>query len=59
MTYGEYYYLLKSDMRLVNGNWVARKPNAVIPPRMSRKQASVYYAEKFKKYWETTKIRRK
>lgn len=54
MTYGEYYYLLKYDMKLVNGNWVARKPNTVIPQRMPRDKASAYYSEKFNNYWAET-----
>ena len=24
MTYGEYYYRVKYDMKLVNGNWVSK-----------------------------------
>jgi len=55
MTYGEYHYLVKYDMRLVNGDWVVNKPNVSIPNRMSKDQASVYYTKKFQKYWESKK----
>jgi len=51
MTYGEYHYLIKYDMKLVNGTWVAKKPNNTIPQRMSKKEASLYYTQKLNKYW--------
>jgi len=51
MTYGEYYYLIKYEMRLVNGVWVATKPRVTIPTRMKRKEALIYYTAKLKKYW--------
>jgi len=55
MTYGEYYYLLKYDMRLVNGEWVVNKPNIAIPNRMSKEQANAYYNKKFRDYWASRK----
>ena len=51
MTYGEYYYLVKYDMKLVNGDWVAKRPYTKIPSRMSRDEAAVYYTHKLKDYW--------
>jgi len=51
MTYGEYHYLIKYDMKLVNGSWVAKKPHNTIPQRMSKKEACIYYTQKLKKYW--------
>lgn len=55
MTYGEYHYLVKYDMRLVNGEWVVNKPNVAIPNRMSKEQASAYYTKKFQTYWDSLK----
>ena len=55
MTYGEYYYLLKYDMKLVDGIWVTKKPSIKIPPRMSNKEASKYYTLKFQNYWDSLK----
>ena len=52
MTYGEYYYLLKYDMKLVNGIWVAKKPLLKIPEKMSKEEASTYYREKLREYWK-------
>ena len=52
MTYGEYHYAVKYDMRLVNGDWVVSKPNISIPNKMSKEEASIYYNKKFKAYWE-------
>jgi len=43
MTYGEYHYLIKYDMKLVNGSWVAKKPHNTIPSKMSKEEASIYY----------------
>ena len=51
MTYGEYHYLIKYDMKLVNGTWVAKKPHNTIPQRMSKKEAALYYTQKLNKYW--------
>jgi len=51
MTYGEYHYLIKYDMKLVNGEWVVNKPNIAIPNRMSKEKANKYYREKFREYW--------
>ncbi len=51
MTYGEYYYLIKYDMRLMNGVWVANKPRVTIPTRMKRDEAMIYYCKKFAKFW--------
>jgi len=51
MTYGEYYYLVKYDMRLKNGVWVTSKPKMTIPTKMSKKDALEYYCNKFEKYW--------
>ena len=51
MTYGEYYYLIKYDMRLKNGVWVTNKPRITIPSRMTRAEASAYYNDKFNQYW--------
>lgn len=31
MTYGEYYYRVKYDMKLVNGNWVSKPAYMKIP----------------------------
>lgn len=59
MTYGEYYYLVKYDMKLVNGTWIGKKPNIKIPPKMSKKDASIYYNEKFNKYWIDMKLNSK
>lgn len=53
MTYGEYYYRVKRDMKLVDGTWVSKPLNMKIPPRMSRKEAAKYYNQKFKEYWNT------
>ena len=51
MTYGEYYYRVKYDMKLVNGNWVSKPLHMKIPSKMSREEADIYYTEKFRKYW--------
>lgn len=51
MTYGEYYYRVKYDMKLVDGEWVANKPKMKVPNRMSKEEADIYYTEKFRKYW--------
>ena len=53
MTYGEYYYLVKYDMKLVNGNWIAKPPNMKIPIKMSNEEASIYYTRKFRDYWDS------
>ena len=53
MTYGEYYYLVKYDMKLVDGTWVAKSPNIRIPLKMSREEASIYYTLKFREYWDS------
>ena len=55
MTYGEYYYRVKYDMKLVNGNWVSKPAYMKIPRRMSRKDAAIYYTEKLRKYWDNIK----
>ena len=55
MTYGEYYYQVKYDMILVDGNWVTNKPKMKIPPKMSKEKAAVYYTRKFRKYWDIQK----
>ncbi len=55
MTYGEYYYLLKYDMRLVDGSWVASKPSIKIPTRMSKEEATIYYTLKLRKYFNKKK----
>jgi len=56
MTYGEYYYLLKYDMKLKDGVWVTSKPKITIPHKMSRKDADIYYASKFNEYWKSEKL---
>ena len=53
MTYGEYYYLVKYDMKLVNGNWIAKPPNMKIPIKISNEEASIYYTRKFRDYWDS------
>lgn len=50
MTYGEYYYRVKYDMKLVDGNWISKPLNIKIPRRMSRDDAAIYYIQKLKKY---------
>ena len=55
MTYGEYYYQVKYDMKLVEGTWVANTPKIKIPPKMSKDEAAIYYTHKFRKYWGTQK----
>ena len=55
MTYGEYYYQVKYDMKLVDGTWVANTPKIKIPPRMSKEEDAVYYTRKFRKYWDAQK----
>ncbi len=52
MTYGEYYYLIKCDMKLIDGTWVAKKPNSTIPMRMSKPEALLYYTLKLRAYWD-------
>ena len=52
MTYGEYNYHVKNNIKLRNGVWVADKPSGNIPTRMSREAAAVYYTLKFRKYWQ-------
>ena len=59
MTYGEYYYLIKYDMRLVNGVWVATKPRVTIPTRMKRVEALRYYTDKLNNYWESINLEKK
>ena len=51
MTYGEYYYLVKYDMKLVDGSWIVKPPNIRIPNKMPREEASIYYTLKFREYW--------
>ena len=58
MTYGEYYYLVKYDMRLKNGVWVTSKPKMTIPTRMSKKDALEYYGDKFDLYWESINLKK-
>jgi hypothetical protein len=53
MTYGEYYYMIKHNMKLVNGEWIVNKPDVAIPLRMSKKQANIYYTQKFRNYWKS------
>lgn len=53
MTYGEYYYLVKYDMKLVDGSWIAKPPNMKVPIRMPKAEASVYYTNKFREYWNS------
>ncbi|MDX9744774.1 MAG: hypothetical protein RBT59_13210 [Arcobacteraceae bacterium] len=55
MTYGEYFYLVKYDMKLVDGTWVSKSPNMRIPLKMSRVEASMYYTHKFREYWNSLK----
>ena len=55
MTYGEYYYLVKYNMKLVDGTWVVNTPKMKIPLRMSKEEAAVYYTRKFRKYWDMQK----
>jgi len=57
MTYGEYYYLIKNEMRLKDGVWVTSKPNIAIPPKMKRKDALKYYQQKFNNYWRQIDIK--
>lgn len=52
MTYGEYYYHVQDKMKLIRGIWISKPPNIRIPHKMNRKEASVYYAKKFKEYFE-------
>lgn len=59
MTYGEYHYVVKYDMRLVNGEWVVNKPNIAIPNKMSKDAASIYYTNKFREYWAKNKSTKK
>ncbi|QOY50937.1 hypothetical protein [Candidatus Sulfurimonas baltica] len=59
MTYGEYYYLVKYDMKLVDGSWIAKSPNMKIPLQMSREEASVYYTLKFREYWKSLNLTQK
>ena len=51
MTYGEYYYRIKSDMHLKDGIWVTHKPQVTIPPRMPRQEALEYYTKKINEYF--------
>ncbi len=53
MTYGEYYYLVKYDMKLLNGNWITKPPNMKIPIKMSKEEASIYYTRKLRDYWNS------
>ena len=53
MTYGEYYYLVKYDMKLVDGSWIVKSPNMKIPHKMPREEASIYYTLKFREYLES------
>ncbi len=55
MTYGEYYYLLKYDMKLVNGNWISNPPKIKIPAKMSKEKATIYYTNKLREYWKNKK----
>ena len=55
MTYGEYYYLVKYDMKLVDGAWITKPPNMKIPVRMSKDEAAKYYTLKLREYWESLK----
>ena len=51
MTYGEYNYLVKNNVKLKDGVWVADKPIMKVPTRMSKEDASTYYTLKFRNYW--------
>ena len=51
MTYGEYYYQVKYDMKLIDGSWVSKKPGIKIPSRMSKEEATIYYTCKFREYF--------
>jgi len=55
MTYGEYYYLIKYEMKLENGVWITNKPKSVIPSKMSKKDATIYYKKKLNSYWNSKK----
>ncbi len=53
MTYGEYYYRVKYDMKLVDGTWTSQPLNMKIPIKMSKNEASIYYTRKFREYWKS------
>jgi hypothetical protein len=54
MTYGEFWFAIKMSMRMVDGKWIVYKPLKEEPKRMSREEASKYYGQKLKNYFETT-----
>jgi len=56
MTYGEYYYRVKYDMKLINGNWISKPMKTKMPQRMQREEASIYYTQKFREYWKSSKV---
>ena len=51
MTYGEYYYKVKYNMKLVDGTWVADIPKMKIPVKMSKQDATLYYTSKLRDYF--------
>jgi hypothetical protein len=53
MTYGEYHYKVKHELKLKNGVWTAYKPRMGVPTRMSTTEASKYYTLKLREYWES------
>jgi len=53
MTYGEYYYRVKYDMKLVDGTWISQPLNMKIPIKMSKDEASIYYTCKLREYWKS------
>ena len=55
MTYGEYYCIVKYDMKLIDGNWIANTPKIKIPHKMSRDEASKFYTLKLRGYWKSLK----
>lgn len=58
LKYGEAYTIVKMGMKMINGEWVVKQVPKHLP-RMSKKQASQYYSEKFNRYWKHNKFYKK
>ena len=52
LTYGEYWVHIKWSMKMIDGIWILDKPNVSQPTQMNREDATIYYTQKIKAYWE-------
>ncbi len=53
MTYGEYWVAIKLSMKMIDGQWIVEKPLNTIPKQMNKKDASDYYNNKIREFWDS------